>query len=261
MTLVSYNITVPASRERSDFFNTPFDPLSFEEVVEKIQTFDETSPYRYIVTPNVDHVVRLNRDESLREYYRTAWLSLCDSAPISTFALLLWVDLPIVTGSDLTEAMFRSVIREGDNVTLIVAHDEVAERARLAFPHVNFRSMVPPQNLSGNPDAMKACIDFIAAEPSRFIFIAVGSPQSERIACGLAAHPEARGLALCCGASIEFLVGIQKRAPHILRGSGFEWLYRLASNPRRLFGRYASTVLPLAGLMGSEVIKTIRGRR
>ncbi|MEA3537434.1 WecB/TagA/CpsF family glycosyltransferase [Rhizobium sp. CC-YZS058] len=261
MTLVSYNLSVPASRERSDFLNAPFDPLAFEEVLERIRTIDETSPFKYIVTPNVDHVVRLNRDSSLREYYSKAWLSLCDSAPISAFALLLWVDLPIVTGSDLTEAMFREVIRDGDRVTLIVANQQVADRAMQTFPHVSFRTMVPPQNLACNPDAMEACIDFIACEPSRFTFIAVGSPQSERIACGLTTHPEARGLAVCCGASIEFLVGMQKRAPHVLRGSGFEWLFRMANDPRRLFKRYASTVAPLLRLMGAEVVKTVRGRR
>lgn len=133
MTLVSYNLSVPASRERSDFLNAPFDPLAFEEVLERIRTIDETSPFKYIVTPNVDHVVRLNRDSSLREYYSKAWLSLCDSAPISAFALLLWVDLPIVTGSDLTEAMFREVIRDGDRVTLIVANQQVADRAMQTF--------------------------------------------------------------------------------------------------------------------------------
>lgn len=261
MAIVGYDETISSVRKRSEFLDVPFDPMPFKDVVSEIHAFDEGSPFKYIVTPNVDHIVRIKRDKCLKEYYDNAWLSLCDSSPVSAFATLMWVDLPIVTGADLTECMFRDVIRDGDKVTLIVANDEIAVRAIKEFPNVNFRYMVPPQNLLGNANALKDCVEFVAEQPARFVFIAVGSPQSERIAFGLSSHPDARGLAICCGASIEFLVGIQRRAPRLLRGSGFEWLFRMLNNPKRLFRRYMSSLLPLLQLMSAELFKTIKVRR
>jgi N-acetylglucosaminyldiphosphoundecaprenol N-acetyl-beta-D-mannosaminyltransferase len=45
--------------------------------------------------------------------------------------------------------------------------------------------------------------------------------------------------ALCVGATIDFLAGDKKRAPRWMRRTGIEWVHRLASEPRRLLGRYA----------------------
>ncbi len=46
------------------------------------------------------------------------------------------------------------------------------------------------------------------------------------------------GLGLCVGASLDFLAGKQKRAPKWMQSAKLEWLYRLASSPRRMWKRY-----------------------
>jgi N-acetylglucosaminyldiphosphoundecaprenol N-acetyl-beta-D-mannosaminyltransferase len=43
---------------------------------------------------------------------------------------------------------------------------------------------------------------------------------------------------LCIGASVEFLSGAKRRAPRWMQRAGLEWLYRLLSEPRRLWRRY-----------------------
>jgi UDP-N-acetyl-D-mannosaminuronic acid transferase (WecB/TagA/CpsF family) len=68
--------------------------------------------------------------------------------------------------------------------------------------------------------------------------LAIGTPQQEIIAQQLKERGIARGLALCIGAAINFITGVEKRAPPWIRGSGFEWLFRLVMNPRRLAKRY-----------------------
>jgi N-acetylglucosaminyldiphosphoundecaprenol N-acetyl-beta-D-mannosaminyltransferase len=47
-----------------------------------------------------------------------------------------------------------------------------------------------------------------------------------------------RGVALYVGATVDFLVGKQKRAPVFMQQARLEWMYRLFSNPRRLWRRY-----------------------
>jgi exopolysaccharide biosynthesis WecB/TagA/CpsF family protein len=87
--------------------------------------------------------------------------------------------------------------------------------------------------------AVEACLSFIEnASPFRFCLLAVGSPQQERIARLLETRGTARGLALCIGASINFITGHERRAPRWMQRLALEWLYRLSQDPRRLAGRY-----------------------
>ncbi len=46
-------------------------------------------------------------------------------------------------------------------------------------------------------------------------------------------------MALCIGATLDFLAGQRDRAPVWMRKTGLEWVHRLAGEPRRLAGRYA----------------------
>lgn len=245
---------------RHYFLGAPFDDIAQDRALDLVRASGDQSKFRYVVTPNVDHVVRLNGNRMLAPYYDDAWMSLCDSKPISALSHAVALDLPVVTGSDLTARMFKTVIREGDRVTLIAANPVIARDMELAFPAVRFRSFVPPQNVQNDPVALKACVDFAAAEPARFVFIAIGSPQSEKIAHALSQRPEACGVGLCIGASLEFLVGAKKRAPSWMRHAGLEWSHRLASDPKRLWRRYLLAVAPLAHLFYKELVSRAHHR-
>jgi N-acetylglucosaminyldiphosphoundecaprenol N-acetyl-beta-D-mannosaminyltransferase len=90
-----------------------------------------------------------------------------------------------------------------------------------------------------SPQALEECLRFVEdGSPFRFCFLAVGSPQQERVAELLQRRGKARGLALCVGASINFLTGVERRAPRWMQHAGLEWLYRLLRDPRRLASRY-----------------------
>jgi len=97
----------------------------------------------------------------------------------------------------------------------------------------------PPMNFIRDPAAVESCLRSIESiSPFRFCFLAVGSPQQEIIALKLKQRGIARGLALCVGASINFITGVEIRAPKWMRKSGFEWLFRLMQDPKRLAKRY-----------------------
>jgi exopolysaccharide biosynthesis WecB/TagA/CpsF family protein len=251
MSQVSKSVSGPGVRRY--FLGAPFDRINGAEVVEAIANVRSGTRFRYVVTPNVDHVVRLNQNRNLKTYYDEAWMTLCDSRPIAMFGRAMSVDLPHVTGSDLTVSLFQSVLQDGDVITLIVATDNIACAVQAAYPNVRFRVLVPPEGVSQSPDALQACVDFAALEEARFVFIAIGSPQSEKIAYELAMRPEARGVGLCVGAALEFLVGAKKRAPRWMRRAGLEWAHRMASDPKRLWRRYLYSALPLLRLFSIEV--------
>lgn len=244
--------------QRRHFLGAPFDYLSERTVVDLISQSETKTQFRYLVTPNVDHLVRLKRDRDLYKYYERAWMSLCDSRPITGLALLRSSHLPLVTGSDLTAVLFASVVRDGDLVTLIAANEEIFHSMEAAYPRVRFRAIIPPQGVLNNRAALDACINFVVQEEARFVFIAIGSPQSEKIAYELSLRPDARGVGFCVGASLEFLVGSKKRAPRWMRRASLEWLHRLLLDPRKMWRRYFGAVIPLSGLFLEDLFRTRR---
>jgi N-acetylglucosaminyldiphosphoundecaprenol N-acetyl-beta-D-mannosaminyltransferase len=256
--LPSARAAITVGRTRHYFLGAPFDDIAQDAAVDMVEGSQVQLKFRYVVTPNVDHVVRLSGNRLLAPYYDEAWMSLCDSKPISTLSHAVSLDLPVVTGSDLTARLFKTVIKSGDRIALIAANDEIARDMAAAFPDVLFRSFVPPKNVLGDPAGLQACVDFAAAEPARFLFIAIGSPQSEKIAHALAQRPDACGVGLCIGASLEFLLGAKKRAPVWMRKLGLEWVHRLASDPKRLWRRYLFAVVPLLRLFARELASRLR---
>lgn len=245
---------------RERLFNVMFTNVGFEGAVGLIRSQRRSGSFRYIVTPNVDHIVRLRGDTRLAEIYDEAWLSLCDSKPISWLSRLLSSRLYLVTGSDMTMRLFYEEIKAGDKVALIAPYEEVGEAMAAAFPQVEFSWHVPPAGVLNDRAALLGCAEFAARNRPDYVFIAIGSPQSEFIAHEISKIPDATGVALCCGASLEFIVGLKKRAPVIMRRFCLEWFHRLMSDPRRLWRRYIYAFVPLLCLFLQEAIRRIRGR-
>ena len=245
---------------RNYFLNVPFDHIDQNNATAHIDAADISARFRYIVTPNADHVVRLNKEPALRPYYEDAWMTLCDSRPISLFARARSRPMTHVTGSDLTVRLFQSVIHPGDCITLIVGSEKVAADVRAAYPDIDFRVHIPPRGLWTNSEAQQQCVDFVLREHGRFVFIAVGSPQSEKIAYMLSKSPAATGVGLCVGASLEFLVGTKQRAPIWMQRMSLEWLHRMASDPARLWRRYVYGAVPLLALFAREAMRRTPSR-
>lgn len=228
--------------ERSEFLGVRFDPLSTDQTLTRLRAVSDETPYGYIVTPNVDHVVRLHESPTtageLSPIYEEAELCLCDSNILHALGHMRGIDLPVVPGSELTAQMFDRVIEPGDRIAIIGGDEDLIAGLRKRYGNVDFVQHEPPMGLRRNAAARRAAAEFIARSGARFTFIAVGSPQQEMIAAEAKNIAGSTGLALCIGASLEFLTGQQKRAPRLLQRLGLEWAYRLLSDPRRMWRRY-----------------------
>jgi exopolysaccharide biosynthesis WecB/TagA/CpsF family protein len=198
------------------------------------------SRYGFVVTPNVDHLIRLHEDARFRELYAAARYVLLDSRFL---AKLLRATtgrvLPVCTGSDLTAKLFAEVIAPGDRIVVIGGNERQAAELRKRHALTNLVQFSPPMGFIRDPRAVEKCLRFVEAHsPFRFCLLAVGAPQQEVLAERLRVRNVARGLALCVGASIDFITGTQRRAPRWLQHAGLEWLFRLAQNPARMAMRY-----------------------
>jgi N-acetylglucosaminyldiphosphoundecaprenol N-acetyl-beta-D-mannosaminyltransferase len=216
-----------------------FADLTVAQAASRIAQRADDAPFGYVVTPNADHLVRMSRDPRLRAIYRDHALCVLDSRVVSGLGRLLGLIVPrVVTGSDLTAHLLAHHLRPGERITIVGLSPKylpaLVARCGLALPaHFN-----PKLGLDRDADAFEAAVAFVQQHPARFVFLAVGSPRQEFLAAAIRGRGGATGTGLCIGASLEFLAGAQVRAPQFMRRTGLEWLFRLATNPRRLFRRY-----------------------
>lgn len=198
------------------------------------------SRFGFVVTPNVDHLIRFHESSAYRRYCKSAAYVLLDSRFASRVVRLTkGVKLRVCTGSDLTAALFTRIIQPADRIVVIGGSREQANGIARRFGLQNTLHYNPPMGFIRDPQAVEHCLQFIeSASPFRFCFLAVGSPQQEALAEALKQRGIARGLALCVGASLNFVAGTEKRAPVWMQQLSLEWLYRMMQDPRRLARRY-----------------------
>jgi exopolysaccharide biosynthesis WecB/TagA/CpsF family protein len=196
--------------------------------------------FAYVVTPNVDHMVRLHRsaDPALRQVYGSADLRLCDSRILARLARWSGLDLPVVAGSDLTARLLSQPLPQGTRIALVGGSAAQRDWLAAARPEAEHFHHQPPMGLRTNAGAQAAVAEFIEAARAHLVLLTVGAPQSEIVAQLVKERGQASGVALCVGASLEFLTGEKRRAPRFVQALSMEWAYRLLSEPRRLWRRY-----------------------
>jgi N-acetylglucosaminyldiphosphoundecaprenol N-acetyl-beta-D-mannosaminyltransferase len=230
-------------RPSEEFLGLSFDRLDLDETVRLLSARPPDSPFAYLVTPNVDHMVRLfdpadPQHDRLWAAYREAEWCLCDSRILACLAAARGVRLSVVPGSDLAPAILRSGAAEGGNVAVVGSTAEAVDQLRRLFPRTRFDHHAPPFGLRHNDAALDEAAAFVAGAQARFTFLSVGSPQQELLAARIKSLPGATGIGLCLGAAIDFVTGHQKRAPQLVQRLHLEWAHRLLSDPRRLWRRY-----------------------
>ena len=196
--------------------------------------------FSYIVTPNVNHVVRLEEDPELRRAYANASHRICDSQVLKGLMTLLRIPVPdVIPGSDLTGELMCIAEAKRWRVTVIGSDASDIRTMRRLYPNVTFFHHDPPMGFDDNPQDVQTCLDFVIGHPAELVVLAVGCPRQEVLGRLIRADGRARGVGLCVGASIDFLSGKVKRAPRWMQRMSLEWLHRMCTEPRRLAKRYA----------------------
>lgn len=212
-------------------------------VLDHIADLSRSFVHSFVVTPNVDHVVLLDRANKkhidlFRAAYAKAALRLCDSRIIAGLARLKGIVLPVITGSDLTALLMTHQFCTGTKVAIIGGTTASVDKIRELFPEPEFVQHIPPMGILDKPAEIAAICNFLAAQQPQYTLLAMGAPRSEIIADICAQDGRFGGVSLCIGASIEFLTGEKKRAPKWVQQASLEWTYRLMSEPTRLWRRY-----------------------
>ena len=202
-----------------------------------------------IATLNVDHLQKLEHDEDFRRAYAAHDLVVADGNPIVWLSHLAGRPAALVPGSDLVEPLCRIAARAGAPVALIAGSQQAADRAaeRLAAVAPGLRVVLqtaPPFPFDPDGSEAAALIGDIRASGARLCLLGFGAPRQERFAARAKAALPGVGFA-SVGAGLDFIAGLQRRAPEAVRDAKMEWLWRAMSSPRRLGPRYVKGALIL----------------
>jgi N-acetylglucosaminyldiphosphoundecaprenol N-acetyl-beta-D-mannosaminyltransferase len=245
---------------RVNLFGVDIDPLRMDQAVGQIMawTNEPDGPCRFVVTPNVDHVVMLQHHAGLKAAYRDAGMVLVDGAPVLWSSRFLRQPVPErVAGSDLVPALFSAVPESQPlRIFLLGAAPGVADRAaamiRRCWPAINVAGTYsPPVGFERDAAENESILQRIAAAQPEVLIVGFGAPKQE-LWVHIHQSRIAAKVALCVGATIDFLAGERSRAPVWMQRVGLEWLYRVACEPRRLASRYAWDAWVFPRLLAAE---------
>lgn len=228
---------------RIKFMNTNIDNLTMTETLNEIDKLIQKKNCSYVVTPNVDHLVRLEKDVELQKVYKNASLILTDGKPLIWISK--WYKTPIkekISGSDLFPKVCELAANKNYTMYLLGAAEGVADTAAKnlmkKYPGLNVvGTYSPPFGFEKNEQEMNKIKTQIQEVHPDILIVGLGCPKQEKFMyyhCKELGVPISFGL----GASIDFEAGNIKRAPKWMSNHGLEWLYRFSKEPKRLFKRY-----------------------
>lgn len=228
---------------RIKFMNTEIDNLTMKEALQRIDELIQADKNAFVVTPNVDHIIQLERDGELVEAYKQADLILTDGKPLIWISK--WYGTPIkekVSGSDLFPKLCELAAGKGYRMFFLGAAEGVAARAAENLKE-RYRGLQvvgtysPPKGFEKEMAEMDKIRIMIRNSKPHILIVALGCPKQEVFI--LRNREELNvPISLGLGASINFEAGNIKRAPKWMSDYGLEWFYRLFQDPKRLAKRY-----------------------
>ena len=226
-----------AAPRQVEFLSLKFDVQPAAHWREQLFVPAATEGFDYLVTPNVDHLVRLSRELDIQSAYLAARWCVCDSRILNKLAIRRGLNLQPYPGSDMVSDLFHDP--RARKLRIAVIGPTASDFALLCerFPKLSL-TLVKAPIMQPSTSAWETTLCAAEATGADIHLLCISFPKQEFFAHALKTRGKIRGLGMCVGASIDFLTGQQKRAPQWMQRASLEWAYRLLSNPKRLWKRY-----------------------
>lgn len=223
--------------------NTSIDNLTMEEAIDALDTFVKEGNKGYVVTPNVDHIVKLEKDTKLQEVYKNASFVFADGKPLIVISKKYKTPLKQkISGSDLFPLLCERAAQKGYTMYFLGASEGVAAKAAEnltnKYPGLKVVGCLSPKyGFEKDEESLKQVIQTINDVKPDILIVGLGCPKQEYFMYDHYQELDTK-LSLGLGASLDFEAGNVKRAPKWMQNAGLEWFYRFLKEPRRMFKRY-----------------------
>lgn len=224
---------------RTQLLGSPIDVVSMEQAVAVAGDAIRRRETCQHVSLNAAKLVKIQHDDVLRDAVASCELITADGQSVVWAGKLLGCPLPErVAGIDLMHELLAAAEREEHRVFLLGARPQVLERAEAAIRRLHPSLLIVGRHHGYfSAEEEQGVVSLIAATEPHLLFVALETPAKELF---LARHRARLGVpfVMGVGGSFDVLAGVRRRAPRMFRRLGFEWLYRLMQDPRRLARRY-----------------------
>jgi N-acetylglucosaminyldiphosphoundecaprenol N-acetyl-beta-D-mannosaminyltransferase len=244
--------------DRVDILGVGVSALNIDDAVATIERWINERNRNYVCITGVHGVMESRRDERLRRIHNQAGMVTPDGMPLVWFSRLAGQGhMQHVRGSDLMRKMATVSSQRGYRHFYYGGADGVADKLRevLASAHPSLEvvgTLSPPfRELTLQED--QAAVDTINAAHPDIVWIGLSTPKQELWMASHLGRVEAPVM-IGVGAAFDFVAGTKHQAPLWMQRNGLEWLFRLCSEPRRLWRRYAYIVPGFLILAAGELL-------
>jgi len=244
--------------KKINLLNIAIDNLTMNELLEQYHS-------GILITPNVDHLIKLQKDREFYNAYQKADYVVLDSRILCLLMKLMKKPIKaVIPGSDLLPAFCQHHQHNPDvRLFLLGAAAGVAQEARRKINDRIGREIVvgshsPSFGFEQDPAECQDIVRIINETDASVLAIGVGAPKQEK---WLVKHFDALPkieMAMAIGATIDFEAGSVQRAPQYMQKCSMEWLYRLLKEPKRLWKRYLVEDIPILRLLLMEFLGIYR---
>ena len=234
------------------------DATSLEDATRRVLAWSKAGESRYVCVANVHMVMESYDAPNFHKIVNAADLVTPDGVPLVWMLRRLgFPNQERVAGPDLALKICEAASRKGIPVGFYGGTPEVLQslvtNLKRKYPALKITYAYSPPFRPLTPEEDAQVVEEITGSGTRILFVGLGCPKQER---WMAAHKgRVQAVMIGVGAAFDFHAGRLPQAPAWMRRAGLEWLFRLLTEPRRLWRRYARhnprfVILALMQLLG-----------
>ncbi len=244
-----------------DLIDTPICDLSFNEQINTIVTWAKKCQNKMVCVANVHMLIEARQNQHFASVLRQADLVTPDGIPLVWMLKLMGADqAERVAGMDILLATCDRAAQSQISIFLLGSTPDllakIHHRLQQEFPLLKIAGMNSPAFGPPDPTADQNIVQMINSSGAGIVFVALGCPKQELWMAQHRSHIQAVTIGI--GGVFPVYAGALKHAPKLLRMAGFEWLFRLIQEPRRLWKRYAQTMPIFIWLALKQILTTKR---
>jgi exopolysaccharide biosynthesis WecB/TagA/CpsF family protein len=228
--------------EKHDVLGVSVSSLDYRTLTDRVAQAAEAHIPVIVDFCPVDLIVQANRDVSLRQTLNSFDIVCPDGQPVRWYLNYFYKArlAERVCGTQGMMAVCEVAAARGIPIYLYGSTPHTLRlletRLRSSIPTLSINGIESPPFRPLTPEEDAAVVRRMNESGAGLVFIGIGSPKQENFAWEH--RTQIRPVSLCVGAAFDFIAGTKARAPQWMQKFGLEWLFRLCSEPRRLWRRY-----------------------
>ncbi|GJE18450.1 WecB/TagA/CpsF family glycosyltransferase [Methylobacterium marchantiae] len=252
---------------RADILGVKVSAIDMTDAVATIHEWVRSRSRHYVCITGVHGVMECRHDAALRTIHDEAGMVTPDGMPLVWMARRLGFGrVRRVYGPDLMREITRLSPERGYRHFYFGGGPGLAEalatKLTTAHPGLDVAGTLSPPFRTVTEFEDEAMVATINAARPDILWVGLSTPKQER---WMSAHRDRidAPVMIGVGAAFDFLAGTKRQAPVWMQRNGLEWAFRLGSEPRRLWRRYAAIVPRFLLLAGMQLVRqrgTLRGR-